>query len=556
MAATVTIGQHLNFLRPRLAARRSPPRWPPDVFAVAASLLLHSGAYLQILESWPPAGGQTRGCLKVPAEFWCKKMRSLGESWRGAWPGRPPEEICRWWRILYDHRDMAVAKLSMRGGRKVLAVRCALLQLCATADEASKGAGTPVPKSEMDLFKLNADALLWFQEDSVGSTLCQEIDSSRARVLPKFHTPQTGITVRSLSHHIALWPSTAVRAWWGMAPEEVEEPGRHDPHPLSLLLVPWPEEISAARFSPLPARRAKLRNLPRPYEHFDYDKGRIPRPKTLLKDLQRIYAKALAVRDTDRIDMVVLPELALHPSEYRILVRWVVGQGSVFVAGVNKPGSGTGPGMNCVKIAVPISDWRYVEFTQPKHHRWQLDGGQIRQYGLEHRLDPEQLWWEHAKVSARGLAFVTTSPWMCVCALICEDLARQDPLARLVRAVGPNLVIALLMDGPQLAKRWSARYATVLADDPGSSVLTLTSIGMAQLSRPLGRRLRKAPPSRAVALWKEPKGKLRSISLPVGAAAVLLSLNVHRVEEWAADGRSDGMLASYPTYRRMKPIFV
>ena len=29
---------------------------------------------------------------------------------------------------------------------------------------------------------------------------------------------------------------------------------------------------------------------------------------------------------------------------------------------------------------------------------------------------------------------------------------------------------------------WPARYATVLSDDPGSSVLTLTSVGMVDLS--------------------------------------------------------------------------
>jgi len=49
--------------------------------------------------------------------------------------------------------------------------------------------------------------------------------------------------------------------------------------------------------------------------------------------------------------------------------------------------------------------------------------------------------------------------------LICEDLARLDPVNDLVRAVGPNLVMSLLMDGPQLTTRWPARYATVLADD-------------------------------------------------------------------------------------------
>jgi hypothetical protein len=61
------------------------------------------------------------------------------------------------------------------------------------------------------------------------------------------------------------------------------------------------------------------------------------------------------------------------------------------------------------------------------------------------------------------------------------------------------LLIALLMDGPQLKSRWSGRYAGVLAEDPGSSVLTLTSLGMALRSRPIvaGKRIEV---SRAIAL--------------------------------------------------------
>ena len=43
-----------------------------------------------------------------------------------------------------------------------------------------------------------------------------------------------------------------------------------------------------------------------------------------------------------------------------------------------------------------------------------------------------------------------------------------------MHAIGPNLVFTLLMNGPQLKTRWPARYAKILADDPGSSVLSIT----------------------------------------------------------------------------------
>jgi hypothetical protein len=68
---------------------------------------------------------------------------------------------------------------------------------------------------------------------------------------------------------------------------------------------------------------------------------------------------------------------------------------------------------------------------------------------------------------------------------MCEDLAQSDNVAEVIRSVGPALVITPLLDGPQLASRWAARYASVFADDPGSAVLTLTSFGLAQRCRPL-----------------------------------------------------------------------
>ena len=70
---------------------------------------------------------------------------------------------------------------------------------------------------------------------------------------------------------------------------------------------------------------------------------------------------------------------------------------------------------------------------------------------------------------------------------VCQDLAAIDDVAELVRSVGPTVIYTPLLDGPQLSSRWSARYASVLADDPGSAVLTLTSYGMVQRSRPHGR---------------------------------------------------------------------
>jgi hypothetical protein len=128
--------------------------------------------------------------------------------------------------------------------------------------------------------------------------------------------------------------------------------------------------------------------------------------------------------------------------------------------------------------------------------------------------------------------FVEVGEGITVVALVCEDLAQIDNVAELLRSVGPTIVITPLLDGPQLASRWAARYASVLADDPGSAVLTLTSAGMALRSRPQGR-----DPSRVIALWKDPVRGMREIPLEPDAQGVLLTASADLTTRRSSDGR-------------------
>jgi hypothetical protein len=137
------------------------------------------------------------------------------------------------------------------------------------------------------------------------------------------------------------------------------------------------------------------------------------------------------------------------------------------------------------------------------------------------------------EVPRRSLQFLELSEGLTLVAVVCEDLARMDEVAELIRDVGPTLVVTILLDGPQLATRWTARYAGVLADDPGTAVLTLTANGMVERSRPTGM-----PPSTVVALWKDPTRGLREISLEHGATGVLVSLAATRARRRVADGRT------------------
>lgn len=177
------------------------------------------------------------------------------------------------------------------------------------------------------------------------------------------------------------------------------------------------------------------------------------------------------------------------------------------------------------------------KFKQYKHHRWQLNASQIKSYGLSQILETEnhKIWWEAMKVPKRRVSFLNVGKALTISHLVCEDLARQDPIADLIRHVGPSLVVTLLMDGPQLKNRWSSRYASILADDPGSSVITLTSFGMTKrYNSPYGLM------SRVIGLWSESKGtQVREIELANGAEAVLLTLRLEPHKERTADGREE-----------------
>ena len=228
---------------------------------------------------------------------------------------------------------------------------------------------------------------------------------------------------------------------------------------------------------------------------------------------------------------MVLPEAALDETMVPVLQKRLVDAGVPYlISGVRRPATqAVRFGANYAYIGG--ADW---QAAQHKHHRWCLDAAQVHQYHLGAALDPNHRWWEAIRIQRRTLNFVTTPgpSGLTICPLVCEDLARPDPVTDVVRAVAPTLVVGLLLDGPQLAARWPARYASVLADDPGCSVLTLTSLGMAWRSQPAG-----FDPSRVIALWKDPHRGLQQITLADDAQAVALTAHQRQVHVTTADGR-------------------
>lgn len=380
------------------------------------------------------------------------------------------------------------------------------------------------------------------------------IDRLRGRVLPKRHTPSIGITLRSLTNNLAYHRSSVDVKW------VVTDKGRSNAftdrladhksrnRTFSILLLPWPRKINTLDFKAVeePDKKLGLHDRLGLFHYKPEDDWLDP------KELRQTLASAK--REVGNIDMVILPECALRHKDIETLEA-EIGSGtygvSAYVAGVRGGADDEIFTDNMVFFKMGYADrkgqMRYEspggddpDEQQHKHHRWKIDRFQVENYSLGYVLSPNVKWWESIRIRPRKVTFINVGNELTICPLICEDLARQDPIADLIRTVGPSLVITILMDGPQTKERWSARYASVLSEDPGSAVITLTSAGMVdRWRRP------KFNTPRYVALWNDGQGSEREIELEEDSAGVLLSLSVFGVPERSADGRME----SYPTNR-------
>lgn len=510
---SISLGEHIRFLlAERGVAFPSCPRWPADVFAVATSLLARAGAYASILNSWPPAGA------KKP---WTGEVKRIARGWRQDWQ-KTPSEIVSGWNFLGGYDRLPVHEICHD---KSLIEQLVLLS--SVADETCVHVGIPIQwkslgRTESE-FYLKAQRLI--RPKARGSTLCERISPTRVRVLPKMHTPQSGMTIRSLSLNLALVLSDEIVPKWHFLPQPLQGDA------FNVLVVPWPFVIPNGSIHECEANSDELGNMPPHFGFFTFDPVSGDGPAPLIEKL--LQSRALK---GERIHALVLPELALTPSQFDSLAVVAKSRDMHLIAGVCVQ---RGPGefsKNEVRFASPD----YVTFAQQKHHRWKLNDKQIKAYKLGHYLDPTREWWEHIDISSREFNFFALGDGLVISALICEDLARPDPVGDLLRAVGPNMVFALLMDGPQVDWRWPGRYAASLAEDPGSSVLSVTSLGMSLRSkRPKNDR------SRVAALWRSPSGQWKEIEIAEPYNAVLLSFDRRKKQEWAVDGRDDDGQGAY-----------
>jgi hypothetical protein len=500
--------------------------WPADLFALTYVILERSEAYRFVLS--PPLGR-----VWPPKSFprWADMVEEAGRQWSVWVDDRTsafPDLLADEWSVLRDRAGMSLDEIAEGRDWRMCE---ALLTLHAIADEACAGLGIALDGSDgrACVYRAHGRELL----ARTGSLA--RIPTHSLRVLPKVRTRPDGASLRSLSRYACVL-DRGVDVRWHKVPvrRNGTDPGvRH----ANLLLLPWPLRVRESDFHPLYSSVQRQSRDAFGFFRFAPSEG---------LDLDLVERLILSARDeVDSVDVVLLPEAAVEEAEVPALEALLERYGvTMLVAGVRQgsPEPGRLPG-NWVHIGVspklekgasltnsPGEPWFHIR--QNKHHRWSLDERQVLQYHLGGALHPRIRWWEATDIPRRSIQFVELGDEITFVSLVCEDLAQIDDVAEVIRSVGPTFVYTPLLDGPQLSSRWAARYASVLADDPGSAVLTLTSYGMVQRSRPNGR-----DSSAAVALSKSPVRGFREISLESGAEGVLLTVCGDSAMRRSVDGR-------------------
>ncbi len=540
--------------------------WPPDCFVLTSRALGTSDAYRRIVS--PPA----EKCWPALHE-WCERIERGGARWRSfcndewiidrslgkleageaatsaidAAIRAPWDQLQELWDQDLEH---LVRSLEEDGQWRAL---IALVQLHAMADHAcreiclgERAAGADAGE-ESQRFLRAAERRLEIVPSAREHVSLATLDRARGCVLPKTHTTQLGLSLRSISHHLAYHRYATDIRWFRPYPRGADSRSdsvsqeRAGPHQTrNVLLFPWPFAVRGDMFKSVESPHGLVDG----HRYFAYT------PETLVdSELEMSIGAILDAAERElvngTVDLLVMPEAAVSEDHWRHFLERMTRDlragkrrasfRSYVVGTRSEPEVGFGTNRAQVGFWIDADGdparGRFERIDQDKHHRWRIDRGQIKSYNLGGSLSPEFTWWEGIQVPERTVTFIEPVPGITVCPLICEDLARQDPVASMLRAVGPNLVICLLMDGPQLASRWSSKYASVLADDPGSSVLTLTSRGMVdRWSSPY------AASRDVVALWRDATGMVQELELG-GGDALLLRIRTDPAVEYTVDGR-------------------
>jgi len=488
----------------------SPPVWPPDVFAVTATLAKQSECY---------GHGSVRGGTGLGSAH-AATTRAMGQRWLRA---ADDPKLVGWreeqWRTLLKAWETPVQRCAR--GQRLERWAVAALRLLAAADEACAGVGF----GRATLIARVAEKISVVHDRA---TIAWLIDPTECCVQPKARTPGVGCNLRSLSLHLALLPASTMVV--GMHLNQVAHPGTRRRKSHGVLVVPYPFVVSDRDFGGKRVAQQGWGHL-----RLGCDWGKRPTAKELAAFVRGLLREA---RQNGReTNILVFPEFALSRSQLEAVWKEARRNNvSLMIAGAHVP-SRVGTRNLAVGRVRGESPEKDIAWEQSKHHRWCVEAWQIANYGLP--LDRDLLWWEDIDITRRTVVAARFSSGATVACLVCEDLARVEPAQPVLRDMGPNLIVALLMDGPQLATRWAAKSATVFADDPGSSVLVVTSLGLVRRYQRF-RDKHDGSASPSIALWQEPGRPPVPICLPPNAHAIHLRLHIESAEEVTLDGRRDG----------------
>lgn len=582
--------------RPDLV-RYGAPVIPYDLFAFCGHLIQASGL-LGFFEPDPDATPEI-GPDQTPKIILSREERDAcaraGKEWLDGTSAdgsdRLPRLVVELWDILIENFDSPIRAAFYEPLRPHhdATKSCpewwrAAIKLLIIADEASEQIGHVQPVGEEslsthhDLIRQRwaevrqeaeqvGDTDILLHRKKYMATYAAAADPGIVCVQPKGRVSQVGCTLRNLSKNLAITgPIGGARCSWNQLSGQ---PKAENDEGLDILLVPIPYELNAADFServngtghgqpPTTVRTSDANfELAQPWLEDDWDALQL-NIKALIKQAQH---------DVRTINAVIFPELALSYTRFRQLCSAVkeAEENIEFVISGSSSNC-EGESCNCVMTAIWEDNTQAVGAeasgeadqnevsritSQKKHHRWKLDERQIAEYALSATLNPARNWWESHQIGQRELNFFQFRKDSVFSTLVCEDLARSEPVHDVMRSVAPNLLFALLMDGAQLPTRWSSRYASTLADDPGTSVLTLTSLGLIKRVNDNARY----EPSNSIGLWKDETGQSVEVRMPSDAKAVLVSLCAAQTIDSTLDGRQSENARSW-RFQSQKPIYL
>ena len=549
------------------------PKWPPDLFAVAVYLLDRGGVYHRIvpdaaitLTSTPAAlQAITDSVLHLAPNFLITEIeieewKLLGEKWLECADDIKQIEIVwdeienKFWKKIIECTDESNPsikagehyKLVKRPNPEILNWWRPAVALLAISDEACSGLGfinkysdgkyrrhtleraiirSKFNKTESFRMKTDSDYKHCVYVRPLTS-YTDAIDTSLIRVVPKSTVPTVGCTLRTMSYNLAAVPPIGVvDVSWCSGPSETHV----SEGPLNILAIPFPFTIHASAFQAIsevrkdptpPAKRWGWFHVSQTWLH-NID------ATTFVTFIMRLIEDA--EKDCRTIHGIILPEYAINYDLFKKLIERLATEKPMFefvVAGSSDNDEGRKANFAISATFHRIKDDNGRDITKvnthirAKHHRWQLTGQQIADYALASTLDASRVWWEATELPRREIGVNVFRRDSTFSTMICEDLARSEPVHEPLKSIGPNIVFVLLMDGPQLAGRWSSRYALALADDPGCSVLTLTSKGLIERGNGTGH----FGSSDEVGIWKDRTSKIISLKCPSWAHGIICEL--------------------------------